>query len=940
MSRNTLFDAKLSRPELPEVYVRRQLLQALKPAPGQWAIFVTAPAGYGKTTLLASYLEAIKQPSIWYRLDASDADPATFFYYLGLAARRAAPRRRKAMPLLTADHLPSLRAFARTFFEALFVRLGRAGVLVLDDYHLLPPESPLHALIGESLSLLPKGIQVIIASRYPPPPAFAGLIANRQLRCLGWEALKLTAWEYRGILRLQGVRTPRRGLIKQLMDTTDGWVAGTILLLHSEEGDRLDRVTSERLSPGVLFDYFGNEVFQRLNRDTREVLLKTSLLSQMTAHSAEHLTGNVRAAKILAKLVVNICFTYRYRGPQEIYRYHALFRTFLLARARDAFSPEQLRTLTLRAAELEQTEQRLDAAVDLYAQAGATDVLEALVRENAATLVAQGRFSTLQVWIERIPEERREHSAWLQYWLANCLLPFDPAAAQPRFAAAFELFQAQDEPRGLLMAWSGAVDTYIYRWDRFTQLDPWIAWLDEWVSRGSTFPDPVIEGHVACGMANALFFRQPYRGDLAAWFDRAWSIARQGNDPKLLAQWEAFLRGDKRAVEYCLAAFATAVEAGCEHRYSYGNTGLALILFDTRQVEQAWEAIDRAITEARGLGSPPGEFYALFAQAYFKLATGPEEDALAALRAALRLSREQGFVICTLWWHHDMLELVFVTALNAGIEPEFVQASIRRRNFVPHHPPLTCKAWPWPLQVFTFGGFELIKASQPLGFGRKTPKKPLELLKVLIALGGVDVPEGTLIDALWPDSDGDTGHSAFSTTLGRLRHIVGEEFLTVADGRISLDRRRCWTDVWAFEDLTRRAKAVESMDDADRLLPLAEDALALYRGHFLAADMDAVWALATRERLRARLRALIDRVGRQLGRRGQWRESVSWYQRGLDIDPLAEGFYQGLMQAYQQLGCRAEAVQAYQRCRQTLPLSLGIKPGKATEAIYRQVIGR
>jgi LuxR family transcriptional regulator, maltose regulon positive regulatory protein len=1068
MSRNTPFDAKISRPELPEVFVRRRLLRALEPAPGQRAIFINAPAGYGKTTLLASYLETIEQPSIWYRLDASDADPATFFYFLGLAARRAAPRRRQPMPLLTADHLPSMRAFARTFFEALFFRMGRTGVLVLDDYHLLPPESPLHGLLSESLSLLPKGMQIIVAGRHPPPPAFAGLIANRQLHCLNWEALKLTAWECRGILRLQGVRTSRRGLIKQLMDTTDGWVAGMILLLHGEEWGRLDRVASERLSPGMLFDYFGNEVFQSLNRDTQAFLLKTSLLSQMTAHSAERLTGNVRAARILSKLVINHCFTYRHRGPQEVYRYHALFRTFLLARAHAAFRPDQLRALTLRAAELEQADQHLDAAVELYAQAGTADALVALVCENAAALVAQGRFSTLQGWIERLPPERRERSAWLQYWLAHCLLPFDPAAAQIRFAAAFELFQTQDEPRGLLMAWSGVVDTYIYRWDRFTQLDRWIAWLDDWLSRGSTFPDPVIEGHVACGMANALFYRQPHRGDATAWFDRAWSIARQADDPKLLVQtalsfshigwnigigafnrskilfdalrqatdleplspllrlqfklyeamvecldrrreerlapldealalaqaagihhqdaalysievyralvmgdaeraaaslermavavqttphlfdrghhvflraWEAFLRRDsKRAVEYCQAAFAIAVEAGCEYGYAFGSTALALVLFDDGQVEQAWQAIDRALIEARCLNSPLGEFYARFALAYFKLSKGLDDESLAALRAALCLGREHDFVLSAQWWHHDLLELIYVTALNAGIEPEFVQTSIRRRNFVPHHPPLACKAWPWPLRILTFGGFELIKAGHPLGFGRKIPKKPLELLKALIALGGADVPEGTLIDALWPDSDGDTGHSAFSTTLGRLRHLIGEEFLTVADGRVSLDRRRCWTDVWAFEDLTSRAKAAEPMDDANRLPPLADDALALYRGHFLAADLDAVWALATRERLRARLLALIDCGGRQLGNRGHWREAVTWYHRGLDIDPLAEAFYQGLMQTYQQLGCRAEAVQAYQRCRRTLSLSLGIQPSQATEALYRQVI--
>jgi LuxR family maltose regulon positive regulatory protein len=406
-----------------------------------------------------------------------------------------------------------------------------------------------------------------------------------------------------------------------------------------------------------------------------------------------------------------------------------------------------------------------------------------------------------------------------------------------------------------------------------------------------------------------------------------------------LRAWESYVHKDfRRAVEYCQAAFTSAVEAGCEYGYSFGNTGLALTLFDDGQVEPEWQAIDKAIDEARRLRSPLGEFFALFALAYFKLAAGPDEDALAALRTALSLGRKHGFEMSTLWWHADTLELVFRTALDAGIEPEFVQTSIRRRNFVPDNPPLACKAWPWPLKIVTFGGFELLKAGQPLGFGRKTPKKPLELLRAMIAMGGADVPEVTLIDTLWPDSDGDTGRSALSTTLGRLRHIIGEACVTVADGRVSLDRRRWWTDVWAFEDLTSRAAAADKAGDTHQLLQLADDALALYRGDFLAADMEAVWAFVTRERLRVRLLTLVDSVGRQLNCRGQWHEAVQWYQRGLEIDPLAEAYYQGLMRGYQQPGYHAEAVQTYHRCRQRLLLSLGIDPSPTTETLYRQLI--
>ena len=126
--------AKLSRPKLGEVYARERLFALLQGSPNCPITFVSGPAGSGKTTLVANFLDRCNDASIWFQADAGDSDPATFFHYLGLAAKQAAPRRKQPMPVLSPDHLPSIQLFARRFFEALYQRIKRPGYLIFDDY--------------------------------------------------------------------------------------------------------------------------------------------------------------------------------------------------------------------------------------------------------------------------------------------------------------------------------------------------------------------------------------------------------------------------------------------------------------------------------------------------------------------------------------------------------------------------------------------------------------------------------------------------------------------------------------------------------------------------------------------------------------------------------------------------------------------------------------
>ena len=134
--------AKLTRPKLYSAIPRARLFQRLDQAREHAAIWVCGPPGAGKTTLVASYVSEREIPSIWYQVDAGDGDPATFFYYLGMAADQAAKGKHKPLPLLTPEFRHDLDGFSRRYFRELFAQLPERALLVLDNAQEAPAESP------------------------------------------------------------------------------------------------------------------------------------------------------------------------------------------------------------------------------------------------------------------------------------------------------------------------------------------------------------------------------------------------------------------------------------------------------------------------------------------------------------------------------------------------------------------------------------------------------------------------------------------------------------------------------------------------------------------------------------------------------------------------------------------------------------------------------
>ena len=235
-------------------------------------------------------------------------------------------------------------------------------------------------------------------------------------------------------------------------------------------------------------------------------------------------------------------------------------------------------------------------------------------------------------------------------------------------------------------------------------------------------------------------------------------------------------------------------------------------------------------------------------------------------------------------------------------------------------------------RVHVLGRFRLFTGDTPITIPPRL-RKPQELLQALIAFGATEVSAGVLIDALWPDSEGDAAYHALESALYRLRQLLGaRDAVRMEGGKVILDRNQLWVDMWEFEEELQhphdpQASCIERIDRLRRL----------YQGHFLQHEPEEPWVLRRRQDLCDRLLRAIHDAARECEHARRWEDAANLYRSGIELDSLNEGLYRGLMFCHQQLGDHSEALQAYRRCSDLLTRFLGIPPNAKTQALYHSV---
>jgi LuxR family maltose regulon positive regulatory protein len=357
--------AKLSAPPLrPGIVDRPVLLDLVMSATEAPVVLVSAPAGYGKTTLLSLWRSRDERPFGWLSLDATDNDPAALV--AGLAAALD--------PILDLgdaspdDILPSL-------VDACIER-RREFVLVLDDLHLVT-ERRCHTALGYLGERLPAGCQIALATRTDPPLPIASWRAHGRLAEVRVAELSLGVAEARAVLAAAGVRLPDQQ-VAQLVERTEGWPAALYLAAlsirdrpHAE--DFVDRFagTSRHVA-----DFLSEDVLARQPDDVTTFLLHTCLLDELTASRCDALTGRSDADEMLRALERSNLFVVPLDEERRAYRYHHLFAEYLraeLARREPELVPE-LRRRAGRAGRRRQPSRELSDAERRILRLLATDL--------------------------------------------------------------------------------------------------------------------------------------------------------------------------------------------------------------------------------------------------------------------------------------------------------------------------------------------------------------------------------------------------------------------------------------------------------------------------------------------------------------------------------------------------------------------------------------
>ncbi len=387
------------------------------------------------------------------------------------------------------------------------------------------------------------------------------------------------------------------------------------------------------------------------------------------------------------------------------------------------------------------------------------------------------------------------------------------------------------------------------------------------------------------------------------------------------------------AAKLMRAAVVSGRASGWPLREHIALLGLALAATETGEFEEAQATLHAAASHPFNAVCVWHHWIGGLIAAHLANRMGDQPACLAALTRSFAVAREYGYDFGPMpYCCGDMMSRLAFIAIENSIDAPFALGIVRRYALpAPHN---ASERWPWPVRIRALGRFSIERDGAPAAAARKESRKPLDLLKLLIALGGEGVSVTRLCALLWPEAEGDAARNSFDNALHRLRKLLGgDAHLLLRSGGLSLNAATCWSDVAALDACLNEIDAQAALADAAQLLAWADRALGLCQGEFLVGDEDLPDVLAARERTRARFARQMLVLGERLEAVGQHAQAASIYARVVEQQPLAEAVVRRHITCLLVLGQGAEAYEAFRRCRQQLSVVLGIRPAPETEAL-------
>ena len=412
---------KVASPQYATPTLRRQrLIDLLTAAADCRAAVIAADAGYGKTTLLWQWEREVEFPCYWYKLDRNDRDWTLHISYLAESIAKRHPgfgRRAHSMLQQMGGPGTSRPGVAAYLLAEMHERLTEPCTFIIDDWQYVNAVTEVRGLWNQILRDAPATCRFVFASRVKPKLQFARFKTHSGYAEIRTDELRFTESEIDELFRDIYNDPLDPAEVAELERRTEGWAASLQLVEVSlrerrtpeERRHFIQSITATKDSD--LFDFLAEEVLDQQSDETRNLLLSTSILQQITPEVAERLAGVHDGRRALDDLEQRGLFTNRL--DELRFRYHNLFREFLERRLIAERSESEVVGLHIHAASYFETSAQWPEAIHHYLRAGLQRQAARLIAKYGEEVVAEGRLGLVDEWLQQLPEETIKQNARL-----------------------------------------------------------------------------------------------------------------------------------------------------------------------------------------------------------------------------------------------------------------------------------------------------------------------------------------------------------------------------------------------------------------------------------------------------------------------------------------------------------------------------------------------
>ena len=405
---------KLHRPRVPKDHVHRaRLVERLEERRYRPLTLVSAPAGYGKSTVVSCWLERCDCPSGWVSLHEQDNDLRLFLTYFVAGVQTMFPHAvSETMALLNAPTLPPLSVLAASLTNELDL-IEEDFILVLDDFHCIQDKS-VHDLLTELLRQPPRPMHLVIVGRRDPSLPITSLHARGQVTEVRLFDLRFTAQEAAELLEVKLGKQIDEVTAAALAERVEGWVTGLRLAVLAIRGhhDTVGKLLELKGTTAYVMDYLITEVLNAQPPDMRRYLQRTSILDRFCAPLCDVLCGpdsetgvcEIDGNEFIARLLKENLFQISLDTENRWIRYHHLFRHLLKNQLERSSSPEEIANLYSLAIEWFEAEGLPEEALKYALVKGDVEQASRITEENWRTLMNQGRWYVVVKWLSQLPD--------------------------------------------------------------------------------------------------------------------------------------------------------------------------------------------------------------------------------------------------------------------------------------------------------------------------------------------------------------------------------------------------------------------------------------------------------------------------------------------------------------------------------------------------------